>query len=179
MSLITDPKALKLQIESKKNILLLYCILGVGLFIIGIAISEVISPATPLFFGALIIAFIFYYQINRVLIAPSNSTITSLKNIMYIFLAVFVFALAVDIFWQEFLTFTSFLALILAIAGYFIMNQIIISFNLFIPANKPSVSTNVPPQDPIRNKTRFCPGCGTSLESLRESNFCPSCGQRV
>lgn len=179
MSLLTDPKAVKLQIESKKNILLLYCILGVGLFIIGIAISSEISPATPLFFGALLIAFIFYYQINKLLIDPTTLTIASLKNIMYIFMAVFIIALAVDVFWQEFLTFTSLLALILAIAGYFIMNQIIINATLFIPGNQSSMNRNPLSQVSFSNKTKFCPSCGTSLESSTESKFCPSCGQKL
>ena len=179
MSLSTNPSGVKLQIESKRNILLLYCILGAGLFFVSMAISTEIGPASILFFGALIIAFIFYFQINKLIINPSDFTISSLKNIMYIFIVVFVVALALDVFWWDFLTVTSFLGAILAIAGYFIMNQIIISANFLIPTNQSSTNTNLSPPAPSENKTKYCPACGASLESLRQSNFCPSCGTRI
>ena len=171
--------AIKLQIESKKNILLLYLILGAGLFVVSQITSSEIGPAAIIFLLALILAFVFYIKINAVIANPSAMEITSLKNIMYIFIVVFAFALALDVFWWDYLTLTSFFGAILAIAGYFIMNQVIVSANILASPQQANTTYNQPTNPNLNIKSRFCPGCGISLASNLTSNFCPNCGQKI
>lgn len=179
MNMATGKNDIKLQIESKKNIMLMYLILGAGLFVVGQATASEIGPASLIFLLALIIAAIFYTKINSVITNPTPMSITGLKNTMYIFIVVFACALALDVFWWDYLTFTSFLGAVLAIAGYFVMNQVIVSANILASPQQATVAYNQPPNPTTNTKSKFCPSCGFALESSLASNFCPSCGQKI
>ena len=166
-------------LESRKNILLLYILLGIGVWVVGLLTASEIGPATVVFLAAIVIAYIFYHQINVLISKPSIIAHNSLKNVMYIFLVVFVLALGLDVLWWGFLTVTSFLGAILAIAGYFLMNQIITESNPLAGLNSSSFSvpTNYSPSQ-SGTKIQFCANCGESLKNLTSSNFCPKCGQK-
>ena len=170
---------IKLQIESKKNILLLYLILGAGLFVVSQVTASEIGPASIIFLLALIIALIFYTKINAVVSNPTAISITSLKNTLYVFIVVFAIALALDFFWWDYLTVTSFLGAILAIAGYFIMNQVIVSANILVSPQQPSIVYNQPSIPTVNTKSKFCPKCGISLAYNLASNYCPNCGEKI
>ena len=86
-------------LESRKNILLLYILLGIGVWVVGLLTASEIGPATVVFLAAIVIAYIFYHQINVLISKPSIIAHNSLKNVMYIFLGVFVIALALDFYW--------------------------------------------------------------------------------
>jgi ribosomal protein S27AE len=167
MTVSKNSEIIKQQIQSRKNIILLYIILGIVLFSLGLYISDDIYPATFLYLGAIIIAFLFYLQINNLITNPSRQSLSSLKNIMFLFIAVFVFGLIVDVVWQEDLYYTSYLGAILAISGFFLMNLIVTDGNLLISGQQ------------SKKGNKFCPNCGATLEYVSASNFCPSCGKKI
>ena len=176
---LSTKNAFKLQIESKKHIFLLYCILGTGIFVVHHFTVAEVGPASIIFFLALILAFDFYFQINKIITYPSTSILTSLKHIMYIFIVFFVIALAIDFYWWNFLTITSFLGITLAIAGYFIMKQVIASIAILVPSQQTSLTYNRQQYSTNNITSKYCPKCGTSLVITLASNFCPKCGKKV
>ena len=183
MSSIPNVSMLKEQLNSKRNITLLYIFLGIVVWGIAILINGDIYPPSAVFAGVIAIAIIFYIILGNFTLSPKFSSLNNLKIVFYIFIIGWVIALSYEILYWEALYYTSFLGAIIAIAGIVLMYQILTECQSMIRITSPSSSTGSTgtptPSQVSYTRPQYCPNCGTALATASASNFCPSCGQKI
>ena len=185
MSSISNITLLKEQLNSKRNIILLYVFLGIVVWALAIIINGDIYPPSAVFAGVIALAVLFYVLLGNFILNPQLSSLNNLRIVFYVFIIGWVFAVSYDILYWGALYYTSFLGAIIAIAGiiliYQVLTQCLSMIKLPVTASGIGGTSIVAPSPTQVSSTRpqFCPSCGTSLANVSASNFCPNCGQKI
>ena len=170
--------SIQTDLNSKKGILAIYIILGVGIWTLNaLFISEDIYPPMIAYLVTLGIAGVFYVFIAKFIANPSVETLNSAKFVFYVFIIGWVGSLAWDIIYWGALYYTSLLGAILAVGGIGLVFSMLNAGTTYVSSRSGISSGGVAPMSGGGPKGRFCRNCGSTIG--QSDSFCNNCGKSV